>query len=96
MRQKLAEEIRDSESSYLHLSHRELFFDHLLLPEARRNVEAALNDYSTGTVHMGRVLESMKKVEDAELQDLDIRVKKMKEMARLDYFRGRLQGGSNE
>ncbi|MEC4683087.1 MAG: TolC family protein [Nitrospirota bacterium] len=96
LRQKLAEEIRDSESSYRHLSRRELFFDHLLLPEARRNVEAALNDYSTGTVPMGRVLESMKKVEDAELQDLDIRVKKMKEMARLDYFRGRLQGGSNE
>ena len=96
LRQKLAQEIRDDEAGYRHLSHRALFFDHRLLPEAHRNAEAALNDYSTGTVHMGRVLESMKKVEDIELQALDIRVEKIKEMAKLDYLNGRLQGGSHE
>jgi len=96
LRQKLAEDIRDAEAGYRHLSHRALFFDHRLLPEAHRNVEAALNAYSTGTVHMGRVLESMKKVEDIELQALDIRVEKMKEMSNLDYLKGRLQGGSHE
>lgn len=96
LRQKFAKDIRDSETSYRHSSHRALFFDRRLLPEAHRNVEAALNAYSTGTVHMGRVLESMKKVEDIELQALDIRVEKMKEMAKLDYLKGRLQGGSDE
>ena len=96
LRQNLAQEIRDDESGYRHLSHRARFFDLRLLPEAHRNAEAALNDYSTGTVHMGRVLESMKKVEDIELQALDIRIEKFKEMAKLDYLNGRLQGGSHE
>jgi outer membrane protein TolC len=96
LRQNFAQEIRDDEAGYRHLSHRALFFDLRLLPEAHRNAEAALNDYSTGTVHMGRVLESMKKVEDIELQALDIRVEKFKEMAKLDYLNGRLQGGSHE
>ena len=94
--QKFAKEIRDAETSYLHSSHRALVLDHRLLPEARRNLDAALNAYSTGTVGMERVLESMKKVEDIEIQALDIRVEKMKEMARLDYLKGLIQGGSHE
>ena len=96
LRQKFAKEIRDAETSYRHSSHRALFFDHRLLPEAQRNAEAAKNAYSTGTVGMEHVLESMKKVEDVEIQALDIRVEKMKEMAKLDYLKGLVQGGSDE
>ncbi|MDA8059306.1 MAG: TolC family protein [Nitrospiraceae bacterium] len=96
LKQKLAEDIRDTEASYRHLSHRAVFFDHRLLPEAHRNAEAALNAYSTGTVPMERVLETMKKVEETELQALDLRMDRMKEMAELDYLKGRLQGGSHE
>jgi len=96
LKQKLAEDIRDTEASYRHLSHRAVFFDHRLLPEAHRNAEAALSAYSTGTVNMERVLETMKKVEETELLALNLRMARMKEMAELDYLKGRLQGGSHE
>lgn len=96
LRQKLAEEIRNAESGYRSLSRRVLFLDRRLLPEARRNAEAALESYATGTVHLGRVLDTMKKVEEVELQALALRVNRMKKKAELDYLEGTLKGGSRE
>ena len=96
LRQKLVEEIRNSEENYRTLTRRTLFLDRVLLPEATRNVDAALAGYATGSVHMNRVLEAMRKVEEIEIRSLSLRADRMKAMTELSYLDGTLQGGSNE
>ncbi len=95
-RQRFIEEIRDSEGTYRHLLRRTVLFDHLLIPEAKRNVDAALAGYATGTLEMERVLSAMKKVEKVELQALSVRVDRLRTSAELFYLSGVIQGGLHE
>ncbi len=96
LRQKLVEKIRNSEEDYRTLTRRMLFLDRILLPEATRNVDAALAGYATGSVHMDRVLGAMRKVEEIEIRSLALRAERMRAMTELSYLDGTLQGGFNE
>ena len=95
-RQRLIEKIRDSEGTYRHLLRRTVLLDHLLTPEAERTAEAALADYATGTLEMGRVLSAMEKIENVKLKVLSVRVDRLKTSAELAYLSGILQGGLHE
>lgn len=95
-RQRFIEEIRDSEGTYHHLLRRKVTLEHILIPEAKRNVAAALAAYATGTLEMGRVLSAMENVEDVKLRALSVRMDLLKTRAELSYLSGNLQGDSNE
>ncbi|MHB1606854.1 MAG: TolC family protein [Leptospirales bacterium] len=92
VRQKLVEDVRNSEGVYSHLTRREIFLERSLLPEAKRNVEVALRGYSTGAIGMGEVLSAMKKVEETEIRALSVRTDRLKTMAELSYLAG-ISGG---
>lgn len=95
-RQRLAEEIRNAEGTYRHLGQRIFLAERILLPEAQRNVEAAMAAYKTGTVPMDRVMAALKKEEDAGIRALSLRTERLKTMARLSYLAGSHRGGSHE
>ncbi|MHB1927641.1 MAG: TolC family protein [Leptospirillum sp.] len=96
LRQKLVEEIQNAEGDYRTLTRRTLFLERVLLPEATRNVDAALAGYATGSVRMDRVLGAIRKVEEIEIRSLALRADRMKAMTELSYLDGTLQGGSHE
>ena len=96
MRQRFIEEIRDSEGYYRHLLSRAAILERVLIPEAKRNEEAALAGYATGTLEMGRVLSSMEKIQNVKLKALSVRVDRLKTSAELAYLSGTLQGGHHE
>lgn len=94
LRQRLLEEIRNAETAYRHLLRRTGLLKRTLLPEARRNVDAALTGYAPGTVTMERVLSAMRKEEEIGIRALSLRTERLKTMAELSYLAGSLQGGS--
>ncbi len=95
-RQRFIEEIRDSEGIYRHLLSRTAILDRILVSEARRNVEASLAGYETGTLEMGQVLSAMEQVENVKLRALSVRTDLLKTSAKLSYLSGILQGGLHE
>jgi outer membrane protein TolC len=95
-RQQFIEEVRGSEGTYRHLLERTAILDRVLIPEAERNVEAALASYATGSLEMGRVLSAMEKVENVKLRALSVRIDRLKTRAELSYLSGILQGGLHE
>ncbi len=95
-RQRLIEEVRNSEGTYRHLLRRTDLLEHVLMPEAKRSVDAALAGYATGTLEMERVLSTMQKAEKVELQALSVEADRLKTDAELSYLSGRLQGGPHE
>jgi cobalt-zinc-cadmium efflux system outer membrane protein len=95
-RQRLIEKIRDSEGAYRHLIRRTVLLDRVLLPEAKRNVDAALAGYATRTLEMGRVLSAMNKVEKIGIRTVAVSIDRMKTVAELSYLAGVLQGGRYE
>ena len=96
LRQKLVEEIQNAEEAYRNLTRRTLFLDRVLLPEATRNVDAALAGYTTGSVDMNRVLEAMRKVEEIRIRLVSLQADRMKAMTVLSYLDGRREGGPSE
>ncbi|MHB1287169.1 MAG: TolC family protein [Leptospirales bacterium] len=96
LRQRLIEEIRNAENDYRHLSHRVVFLDAVLLPEAQRNAQVAMSGYATGSSGLNPVLEAMGKVEEISIRSLDLQADRMKSMANLSYLDGALPGGSDE
>ena len=96
IRQRLIEKVRDAEGAYRHLLRRRDLFDRILLPEAKRNVEAALAAYGTGILGMDRVLRAMEKLENVGIQEFSIRTDILKSEARLSYLAGVLPGGNHE
>ena len=96
IRQRLIEKVRDAEGAYRHLLRRRDLFDRVLLPEAKRNAEAALAGYGTGILGMDRVLRAMEKLENVGIQEFSIRTDILKTQARLSYLAGVLPGGNHE
>lgn len=96
LRQKFIEEIRNTEDAYRLLGRRAVLLHQDLLPEANRNMEAALIGYRTGTEGMGELLSAMEKVETTGIHELSNRIDLLKTKAELSYLAGRTQGGSHE
>lgn len=96
LREKLIEEIRNTEEVYRLLERRAVLLRQDLLPETKRNMEAALIGYKTGTEGMGQVLSAMEKVETTGIRELSNRIERLKAKAELSYLAGATQGGSRE
>lgn len=96
VRQRLVEKVRDAEGAFRQLLRRQDLFERVLLPGARRNVEAALSGYATGTLGMDRVLGAMERVGDIGIRALSIRAEILETEARLSYLAGAQTGGPHE
>ena len=94
--QHFFERIRETETIDRLLEKRIQLYDRMLLPEARRNVEAALAGYSTGALKMERVLAAMQKVQQVEIGVWSVRSEYLKNRAELAYLSGIFQGGIHE
>ncbi len=91
-KQRMEEEIRNEEQSYRIQTSRLRLFDRTLVPESRRNAEAGLSGYASGTVPMDRVLDAMNTEKETAFKALSLRIDRMKTMVELSYLSGSLQG----
>lgn len=96
LKQHFLEKIRETETIDRLLEKRIRLYDRVLLPEARRNMEAVLAGYSTGTLKMEGVLSAMQNVQKVEIGVWDARSEHLKSRAELAYLSGIFQGGIHE